>query len=377
MEKKLTYAQQKNLRFCNSTSNFYSLSERWNNSYNSLHVKQQELVDYALQSAIGEFRRRNPNITQWSDLPLAEAKSICMNEINIDGTMQRQLDIFWVLSLLNEFMSTMVVPIQVYKHDADQDRYLAWDGQHTAVLLWIIATKILKQDPALLQVPVNIYRSCLKSQMRANFIKLNSSQGKKQLDTFDLWEQMVYGVRIDAANDPLWQETERKQQEIESAGLFVTSTKFVDCCEPGAITRLNEFNKFSVETVKWLSKYLAYSTKLLTPVDEKETVIIAHYLNRCKVCNIPLSEEYISDLYSCLYKLFQCDFSHSGPFWTAASSAYYSWHSFRNIDSSARFNKDLNHGFPFLIAQLQKSFNRPVPRCDSTSDFWPLPGDLI
>ena len=130
-----SYAQTKNARFSSTKSNIRTIQQRWNETYNAMTPGMQTVVNNALSAAIAEFRFRNPNITQWNQLLLAEAKSVKMSSVKIDGTMQRQLDMFWVLKILNQFLATMVVPIQVYKPDPTLDEYLGWDGQHTLVLL--------------------------------------------------------------------------------------------------------------------------------------------------------------------------------------------------------------------------------------------------
>jgi hypothetical protein len=373
-----SYAQTKNRRFTSTKSNIRTIEQRWTETYNALPTYHQQLVDNAIAGAVAEFRRRNPNIKKWNQLLLAEAKSTLMKQINIDGTMQRQLDIFWVLKLLNHFMATMVVPIQVYRPDPTKDDYLAWDGQHTIMLLWLIATQILGENPEEIVVPVNLYHSNLKAEMRANFISLNSKEGKKQLELIDIFEQQVFGVRVDGSTNPIWVEAERKQQHIERHGLFVTAKKFGDEDQPGAITRLQEINKLSPESVNWLCEYLAHSTKLARPVEEKEMVMMAHFFDRCRLAGITVDSKYIVGVATVIENLFNGDFSPMGQFWTKAGLAYQNWHSVNSYShSGARFNKEPVHGFPFLIAQLQKSFKGPLPRSDSKSEFWPNQEDLF
>lgn len=373
-----SYAQTKNRRFTSTKSNIRTIEQRWTETYNALPTYHQQLVDNAIAGAIAEFRRRNPNIKKWNQLLLAEAKSTLMKQINIDGTMQRQLDIFWVLKLLNHFMATMVVPIQVYRPDPTKNEYLAWDGQHTIMLLWLIATQILGENPEEIVVPVNLYHSNLKAEMRANFISLNSKEGKKQLELIDIFEQQVFGVRVDGSTNPIWVEAERKQQHIERHGLFVTAKKFGDEDQPGAITRLQEINKLSSESVNWLCEYLAQSTKLARPVEEKEMVMMAHFFDRCRLAGIKVDSKYIVGVATVIENLFNGDFSPMGQFWTKAGLAYQNWHSVNSYShSGARFNKEPVHGFPFLIAQLQKSFKGLLPRSDSKSEFWPNQEDLF
>jgi hypothetical protein len=189
---------------------------------------------------------------------------------------------------------------------------------------------------------------------------------------------MVFGVRVDGADNPIWIATEKKQQAIEAAGLFVTSKKFGDEDEIGAISRLQEINKLSVEAVGWLTKYLAYSTGLTRSVDEKEIVMMGHFFLRCTQARIVVTDQYIAELFTVFNNLFGCDFTPNGNFWTKASVAYANWHNANSYSlSGPRFNKEPVHGFPFMIAQLQKSFTQSLPRSDSNSEFWPAAEDLF
>jgi hypothetical protein len=142
-----TYAQIKNAQYSSTKSNVRTIKQRWDETYNKLPAYYQHLIDSQLESAKAEFRRRNPNIKKFKDLALAEAKEAFMTAVNVDGTMQRQLDIMWVLKIINQFMATLVVPIQVYRPNPDKDEFLAWDGQHTLVALWLIATHIFEENP--------------------------------------------------------------------------------------------------------------------------------------------------------------------------------------------------------------------------------------
>ena len=374
-----SYAGTKNARYSSNKSNIRTIKQRWDETYNSHPNKW--LIDYNLESAKAEFKRRYPNVTSWNDLPLAEAKDAILFDVKIDGTMQRQLDIFWVLKLMTQFLATAVVPIQVYRPNPDKDEYLAWDGQHTLIMLWLIATQIFGADPETIRIPVNVYKSSLKSEMRSNFISLNSKEGKKQLEPIDIFEQQVFGVRVDKSKNPIWIDAELKQQYIEQAGLFVTAKKFNDDDQPGAITRLQEINKLTVESVGHLTKYLAIVSQLNRPIAEKETVMMAHYFDRCRLAEIDINAKYIMDLASVATNLWDADFTPTGKFWTKASIAYNNWHaSTQSFSVTARFNKEPVHGFPFLIAQLNKSFaplGHAVPRSDSNSSFVPATKDLF
>lgn len=373
-----SYAARKNSEYNSTKSNIRTIKQRWDENYNSLPPSIQNVVNVALQNAVAEFRRRNPNFKKFSDLPLAESKDARMSLIAIDATMQRELDIFWVLELLNRFAATMVVPIQVYRLDPLKDIFLAWDGQHTLFLLWLIATQIFGEDPDTVVIPVNIYQSSLKAEMRANFISLNSKEGKKMLESIDLWRQWIFGVRIDGSTNPDWVKAEKKQRYIENAGLFVTAKKFGDDHMPGAISRLQEINKLDPETVNNLVQYLVHATKLARPVGEKEMVMMAHFFDRCRIENIDVTPQYIAAIAYCTETLWDSDFSPTGKFWTRAAVAYHNWHEkFSNSIFPGKFSKEPVHGFPFMIAQFRKSLDIAIPHSDSRSEFWPLEEDLF
>ena len=372
-----SYATKINERYSNSASHVVTLRERWTMTYNSATPRQQQQIDNMLSAAKFEFRRRNPLIKTWADLDLAEAKQVLMSSVRIDGSMQRKLDIDWVIELLTKFCSTMVVPIQVYRPSNDNDEFLAWDGQHTLMLLWVIATQIMELSEDAVEIPVNIYKSNQKSQMRANFISLNSKEGKKMLEQIDIFMQKIFGVRIDHSSNPEWIEAEKKQQHVETHDLFLTSEKFGDDEQPGAISRLQEINKLSPDSVGWLSQYLSLVSGGKRPAGEKEMVMMGQFFYRCKAANIKVDHAYITELANVAKQLWDADFDPHGKFWVRAANAYYNWHHNAGLIGDARFSKEPPHGMPFLLAQLRKSFGRPVPSNISNSEFVPAVKDLF
>ena len=374
-----SYAARKNARFKSLTSNIQTIQQRWNDTYNSLPKQSQMVVDYSLDAAKAEFRRRNPHIKSFKDVKkyLASANDMTMSDISIDGTMQRLLNIHWVLELLNRFVATKVVPIQVYKPEGS-DVYLAWDGQHTLVLLWLITVHLFEEDPANVQIPVNIYSSHFKPEIRVNFVELNGPIGKKGLDQFDLFEQMVYGYFVDGNKDPLWKEAADKQTIIESHDLFVTSKKFGDEDQPGAISRMQEVNKLTVESLGWLCDYLVAVGAQNRPVEEKEMVMMAYFFERCRVAkDVTVTQQFIYDVANLTQRLWNADWSPSSKFWIKASNAYANWHATHVGVGTPRFNKEPVHGYPFFIEQLKKDLpHYTFPENRSTSEFSPAVEDL-
>jgi len=372
-----SYATQRNLIYSNKSSNFVSVQDRWKNTLAAMPDVSRDAAENLLTSVLVEFRKRNPHLRKWSDLKLAEAKLAPMSGIDIDTTMQRELEPSWVINLIGNFADVSVVPIHVYR-EPNTSRLVAWDGQHTIVLLWILATKVFGEDPANCMVPVCIYQSDRKSQMRDNFIKLNSDAGKNGLDDIDIYRQKVFGVRVDGSTNPAWLEVEQKQRVLERYDLFVTHKKFGDAHMPGAISRMPEINRMPIESLDWLCRYLSYSTTGSRPAAEKEMVMIGHFFERCRLDGIKPDAAYIADLYLKIKDLWDADFNPSGRFWELCQIAYVNWHASQPIGAQAKpkMHKEPIHGFPFMIAQLAKDFGHKLPLVDGSSEFWPLAGDL-
>jgi hypothetical protein len=214
--------------------------------------------------------------------------------------------------------------------------------------------------------------------MRQSFVDLNGPVGKKGLDLFDHFEQMVFGVRIDNSVNPLWQIAESKQTILERHGLFVTAKKFGDHEEPGAISRMQEINKLSPEALEWLCVYLVAVGAQNRAVEEKEMVIMSYFFERCRLAKLKLTTPYICSIAGVAKQHWGADFSPTSKFWVKASDAYRNWHAIHIVYGTPRFNKEPVHGYPFLIEQLKKDLpGGALPENRSTSEFVPEPADLF
>lgn len=374
-----SYAQTKNKRFSLTASQVRTIKQRWDETYNSLPKIQQQTVDVALQAAVAEFKRRNPTIKGTKDLKkkLAKAWTAKMTQVCIDDTMQRQLNIAWVITLLNMFVSVKVIPIHVYQPDPNEELYLAWDGQHTLVLLWLICTQVFGEDPDNFEIPVNVYSSHQKSEMRGCFIDLNSDEGKKMLDLYDKIEQMIYGVRVDGSTNPEWILAEKKQQIVESRGLFLTSKKFGDDHMPGAISRMQEINKLQPEALEWLCDYLVAVNAQNRAVEEKEMVMMAYFFERCRLAKLKLDQTQVFDIANLFKTHWGADFSPSSIFWARVRNAYHNWHSTHVGYGTPSCKKEPIHGYPFIAEQVKKSLKGFAKLESSTSsEFIPAQSDL-
>lgn len=399
-----SYADQVNAKFKDDADHFVDLKDRWNNTMSLFSQTLQATIRSSLKSAIKAFEKNYPNIKSFNDpaFRLCRAQSARLSDILIDTTMQRQLDIGWVIKIITNFRSWQAMPIQVYAvpnpdgelaYYSANGLYASWDGQHTAMAFYVIAVMIMGLDPKDVVIPVVIYEVNTKAEIRSNFIQGNTEAGKKLLDDIDVYQQMVFGVRIDGANDPVWVQAEKKQKLLEDAGLFLTDEKFKDTHQVGAISRVKEITteKLTVELVRQFCVY-AKTAIGLTPraINTKELPIILGFLKMAASDNIEYSDAEIESLAVLCNQLFSGDFDSDGPYWAQLEVAYYNWWEgyYEQVDESLRperprMNKDWTQGGAFFWHQLKKSWINEaglpmtMPRLNINTPFIPSKKDLF
>jgi hypothetical protein len=299
--------------------------------------------------------------------------------------MQRPVNLRHILNILQYFRSTMAMAIQVYEDESKPGYYIAWDGQHTAIALYIILTKVFGELTAQALVPVVIYNVKHKLEIRRNFILLNGS-AKEELDFFDKYVQMVYGVKTDKADDPEWVATALKNDYLANAGLFVTHSKIGDDDQPGAFTLLADTvmsksvkTRKHPEVTRMFAEYWTYLGQE-RPVEAKEARQLYEYFNLCHEQGITVDQAYLLDFVA-FTKTFGGDFGPTGPFWDKVKMSYESWYAKANPESYAEFGlrgftSEMRTGIPFLIAQLKKSTKLQTPAFTPNNGFTVKEKDL-
>ena len=378
------YCDTINSRYSVNSSTFHNLKERLNHTISQLPPDAKRYKLFMLNEAIKEFQRRFPSTTKFKQLRLCKSQKAKLKQIIIDDTMQRKLDLDWVIEILSNFNEFQIQPVQVYRVEGTDVLFASWDGQHTAMVLYIVAVMILK-DSDDVEIPVTIYEVSLKSEIRNNFVKGNSKEGKKLLDQIDLFMQMIYGVRLDGSDNPIWVEAELKQQYLEKNGLFVTADKFGDTDQPGAISRLDEINKYSPAVIKELAMYLGISAQDQRPVDPKEIYIMGNWFAMDKDNRKEYTEEDMFRLYHLFKTTFNADFSPNGPFWKLVEKAYLDYKEKENEFLRERFcdqadmfikeprlNKDWIQGGTYLWHLVKKHYKQgPMPALSINTPFTP------
>lgn len=369
-----TMADEVNSKYNHSASHFVTLQERLNEALRSAPVYVNTLT-----AMVNEYKRRHPNWLKFSDLNLCRAIQVSMDKILIDTTMQRSLNLRHILNILQYFRTTMVMAIQVYEDENKPGYYIAWDGQHTAIALYIILTKIFGEQMAKTMVPVVVYNVKHKLEIRRNFILLNGD-AKEELDFIDKYIQMVFGVKVDKADDPEWVDAALKNDYLAAAGLFATHSKFGNEDQPGAFTLLADtLMSKSVKTRKHpdVTRMFAQYWSFLNqqrPVEPKEARQLYEYFNLCHEQNITVDDAYLLEFVAFTKDNFDGDFSPNGPFWDKVKMAYEEWYKKANPESYYEsglrgFSSEMRTGIPFLIAQLKKSTKLKIPTFTPNNGF--------
>lgn len=408
MLQQTSYANQVNAKYQNGADHFVDLKQRFNDTMSLYNPTTQATIRGSLKRAIAEFQKRYGNVRSFQDprFRLCQAQKARLANILIDTTMQRQLDVSWVIRIIENFRAWQAMPVQVYRaspgaalmwdgqlaHLGD-DLYASWDGQHTAMAFYVIAVMIMGLDPAEVEIPVVIYEVNTKAEIRQNFIEGNTEAGKKLLDPIDVFQQMIYGVRVDNATDPYWIEVEQKQQYLEQAGLFLTDDKFKDTDQIGAISRPKDVmdRKTSPEIIRQFTVYAQHVLDIQPrAVNTKEFPIIVGFLKMAAGEGITYTDDELRSLAQLCVDLFSADFDSDGIFWAMLERAYNIWWStfYGNVDVSMRpaqprMNKDWTQGGTFFWHQLKKSWRDeaglPVrmPRLNIQTPFMPEAKDLF
>jgi hypothetical protein len=236
-----------------------------------------------------------------------------------------------------------------------------WDGQHTSIALYLIATVGLGEKFEDIEVPINIYDIVSRGEIRGNFIRNNTTTGKqagkKSLDHIDLITQMIYGVEVDGVTEQEWVDAHSKWKALSAAGMFLTAEKFNDTDEIGAISRLQELNDASVEVVRQFAVYGKYIVdNQQRAINTKEIPIIIEFLNLCEQQDIAYTDAQIEDLAEHCVTLFDANFDAKGPYWEQCHQA--------NLNSYNKANK----GIPTHLWPEAPRNNKNTPT--GTAFFW-------
>ena len=223
---------------------------------------------------------------------------VSVSEVDINDTMQRWPDRENLLNIVGEFDPSYVNRIRTYcdshRKDGQVSRQVAWDGQHTALGLYVIAVLGFGCDPADVLVPVDQYPGDDRAAIRRRFVEFNSGKTSKKLDNIDLYKQYVAGMRHDNVEDFWNVRCFTMQTYFEKYGYYATDEKFGDERNAGAWSRMTEvFNRnFPVEIFERVMYYHSI-TNNDKPFVALEIDNMSVFIRQCMNDGIRVTDEYL------------------------------------------------------------------------------------
>jgi hypothetical protein len=298
-----TYAQLQNDKYKTVIDDYVTIPNR----VNELTSRRPELIELFKEFA-AEFRSR----FMFSTYAEMTRAMVGMGEVSmykpilecdINATMQRDPDGDHIVDLLGNCDPMLVNAIRAYcdptRTDGGGKRFIAWDGQHTVMLLYIIAVYGFGMDPADVRVPVVVYPGHDRAAIRRQFVYYNSGAGSKTLDAIDLFMQYVYGYNNDGNRSDMNVRCYQIQQLAEKYNLFLTHEKFGNADKAGAISRLSEIMNpnYSVDVIEKVFYYHSIAAKLISnPVYALEIDNLATYFRACSSQGIVVTSSYVDGM---------------------------------------------------------------------------------
>jgi hypothetical protein len=390
--KKLTPAEVWNARYNTNTSVFVNAKARIDEYCKAVPGAMTELLN-----VIKDFKKANPALTR-KNMRLAKAANAKLSNVRIDDTMNRPLNWDHVLNILRNYNATRVLAINVYQDPELPGCLIAWDGQHTTIVLYIIYCMIFEESASTVEIPVVISPTNNKAEIRENFIILNTEEskggGKKNLDPLDLYSQKVFGVRMDGSNNLDWRIAELKQQLLETADLFLTSTAYQNTADDGAITQVAAIIEEDFEVVTKFCNYWIERKKFENRyVESKELIMLNNFFRACNEDpSVVVDDKFIVDMTTIFWNTFECEFTGQkglNKFWNKLDVAYNNWYDKvyrepevgeedlrpKRLDMTKNGKHQDTYGTTFMIYILKKhGFKQTLPK--PLNEFKPAKGDL-
>lgn len=383
----LTHAQIRNARFNTNTSKFVSAKQRFADYCAFVPGSANQM-----QNAIKEFKKAFPDLT-WEQISsnLVGAQTCKLADIRIDDTMNRPLNWEHVIKILKNFCATRVMAVNVYKDPLAPGFYIAWDGQHTTLVLYVLAVMVFEQPIGAIDIPINISKATSKEEIRTNFIEING-EAKLDLSPLDLFEQKVYGALLDNSTREDWQIAAKKFHALEKVDLFLTSSAYRDENENGAITHVASIIGNDLDIVEKFATYWKFRSAFENrKVESKEIIHMIYLLVHAKSEKIDWSDKDIADIVDIFWNCFSCEFTgtqYLNVFWKKLHNSYETWYDnvYKNVDEEYRPTRlkmtangthQETFGLKFMLSQLKHSgFKGKLPEYEHPAGYKPKKTDL-
>lgn len=383
----LTHAEERNARFNTNTSVFVSAKQRFDDYCAFVPGSANQM-----QNAIKNFKKQFSTAT-WKDINdrLVGAQLCKLKDIRIDDTMNRPLNWKHVIEILENFTATRIMAVNVYEDPSAPGCFIAWDGQHTTLVLYVIAVMIFGEAIGNIEIPINISKATSKDEIRTNFIELNGA-AKLTLSPLDLFEQEIYGVNVDNSTRKDWKISFKKFEALRDAGLFLTSEAYRDQDKDGAITHVASIINNEVDIVANFATYWKFRSALENRrVESKELIHMIYMFNYAKINGVVWSDEDISQIVDIFWNCFSCEFigtQHINVFWKKLHNSYDIWYDkvYKKVDEDYRPTRlkmtasgvhQETFGLKFMLSQLEASgFTGQLPTYEHPAGYKPRLADL-
>ncbi|NBP58557.1 hypothetical protein EBU71_18880, partial [bacterium] len=255
-----------------------------------------------------------------------------LSKIRIDDTQNRPVNWQHLLGIIANFDPTIVQGISCYEDPEAPGCYIAYDGQHTSLAIYAVYCMLLDMLPEQIIVPAVVTRTDKKSEIRNVFIKINSPKHKKEdqgvklsLSPYNLFQQMVYGVRIDGSENPFWKAAEMKQRMLEDAHLYMKDeNEFHVPIDNGCITSPNDIINAGIHSVHKFCEYWKERRKIKDElVHIKELTIILALMDRFK--DIELSQKDYELMANVFYNSFAFNYRPQSKLYANVDNAFNCW----------------------------------------------------
>ncbi len=325
-----SYATTINSQFDKSKSQYVDIHTRIAES-----IKMNYFAKDNIKLAIDTFKKLNVGVT-WADFNLPKAQKATLAQILIDITLQRLPDVEHYCRIITQFDALRVMPICVYQEEDMPGSYIAFEGQHTSIALYLIALMALGIKAEECDIPIVIYNTSEKAKIRKNFIGW-STDDRKGLDPVDIYHQMIYGVRTDnTTTNDTWNLAEKKQQALEQYGIFATDSKFNNEHKPGAMSRLTELlddKNYPLEVTEHFAKYFNYVCDSSRAVQPKESWIMYTFFKTCINVGITVDDVYIKNVAASVRAAFGNHPQNFIKIQDAAKESYQRWYRYTRSGS--------------------------------------------
>lgn len=326
VEEEVHYAQKRNKIFENTVENtFSSINDRIEYVYNLSESNQR--LRTTMEDSLLEFEMSQPEMVDpvyfWGKLENLSKQEL-MSAIMIHTRLQRIPTMEAIQRYIRNFCWYKVQPIKVFvwNDENDKEHLVCWDGQHTLIMLYLIATQVHKMKPSEVKIPVIRLEGITIEEARDALMSENG-EGRTLFDTVDMHEQYVYAVRDTDSTIKAHLLAEQKQQHLEANMMFLANPRRGEMEKPGALTRTQEFldPTYPHVVTKYFAEWFYGLNGSSRPAFGVEVAHMYNFFNECVRSGMQMDRRYIKQVAMVCRSVTGEDFD-GNVFWNRVKAVY-------------------------------------------------------